>query len=142
PGGGFYPTWLLAEPVQHAPEVENLAADIEAELRRAWNAAGYTSGVDSCHDAARVWRLAGSVHRKNRDRPITSTTGKFSGELHTFDELRRPVPHHERPNAWNGRRSAPRRGYAEDSRKTHHESLRSCIDRRRDDARHTHCPAA
>src|SRR5690606_5215745 len=141
-GGGFYPTWLLAEPVQHAPEVENLAADIEAELRRAWNAAGYTSGVDSCHDAARVWRLAGSVHRKNRDRPITSTTGKFSGELHTFDELRRQVPHRERPKAWDGRRSDPRYGYAEDFWKTYRESLRNCIDRGRGEFRHTFFLAA
>jgi hypothetical protein len=141
-GGGFYPTWMLEKPIGHAPEVQALAADIEAELRRAWQEAGYTSGVDSCHDAARVWRLAGSVHRKNRDAPITSTTGRFSGELLTFEQIRERVPHRERPKGWDGQRSAPRRATAEAFEQTYRASLAACRDRGRDQFRHTFFLAA
>lgn len=141
-GGGFYPTWQLVAPVAHSPEVEALAADIEAELRRAWQAGGYTSGVDSCHDAARVWRLAGSVHRKNRDMPITSTIGKVSGEVLTFDELRERVPRRERLKGWDGRRSDPRIAWAADFWKTYRSSLEACKARGRDHFRHTFFTAA
>lgn len=141
-GGGFYPTWVLAEPAPHAPEVETLAADIEAELRRAWQAAGYTSGVDSCHDAARVWRLAGSVHRKNRDTPITSTVGKFSGEVLTVEQVRERTPRRERPAGWDGQRSAPRRATAQAFEQTYLASQAACRERGRDHFRHTFFVAA
>lgn len=141
-GGGFYPTWMLAAPVPHGPDVEALAADIEAELRRAWQVAGYTSGVDSCHDAARVWRLAGSVHRKNRSAVITSTIGKFSGELLTAEQLRERTPRRERPAGWDGRRSDPRRATAEALERTYLASLADCRGRGRDYFRHTFFLAA
>lgn len=141
-GGGFYPTWMLDAPVAHGPDVETLAADIEAELRRTWQQAGYSAGVDSCHDAARVWRLAGSVHRKNRAAPITSTTGKFSGELLTFEQLRERVPHRQRPKGWDGQRTAPRRATAEAFEQTYRASLAAVLERGRDHFRHTFYVAA
>jgi hypothetical protein len=141
-GNGFYPTWQLAVPVGHGPEPVAIAADIEAELRRAWNAAGYTAGVDSTRDAARVWRLAGSVHRKDRARQITSTIGNVSGEVYTLAELRARVPAQAAKPGFDGNRSAPRIARAEDFERTYAKRLAAVAERGRDHFRHTFFLAA
>ena len=91
-GRGYYPRWQLAEPVADSADVRTAAKRIETELKRAWHQAGFSSGVDACADAARVWRLAGTVHRKDRDQPVTSTVGKPSGRVYTIDELTAVLP--------------------------------------------------
>ncbi len=141
-GGGYYPTWKLAEPVAHGAEPTQLAADIEAELRRAWVAAGYRAGVDSCRDAARVWRLVGSVHRKNPAAPITSRVGNISGEVHTLAELRARVPSVAASPRWDGRRTDPRRAEADAFERTYRASLEAVRERGRGDFRHTFFTAA
>jgi len=141
-GGGFYPTWQLAEAAPHGPEAVQLAADIEAELRRAWSAAGYTAGVDSCRDAARVWRLPGSVHRKDRTRPLTSTLGRVTGEVYTLAELRASVPTQAASKGFDGNRCAPRVATAEQFEATWDKSLQEVIERGRDHFRHTFFKAA
>lgn len=141
-GNGFYPTWQLAAPVAHGAEAVQLAADIEAELRRAWNAAGFTAGVDSCRDAARVWRLAGSVHRKNRANPITSTIGHVSAEVFTLAELRARVPARVTTSSWDGNRSEPRRATADAFEATYAKSLAAVHERGRAEFRHAFFLAA
>lgn len=127
-GGGYYPVWQLAEPVPHSPDVEQLARDIETELRRAWNAAGHTSGVDSCHDAARVWRLAGSVHRKDPARPVVSSVGNVSGQVYLIAELRSAVPDAPPAATWDGNRADVRRGTAAAFEATYAGTLNACRD--------------
>lgn len=141
-GGGFYPWWQLVDPIAHGPEAEALAADIEAELRRAWNAAGYAAGVDSCRDAARVWRLPGSVHRKDRANQLTSTIGKVSGEAYTFAELRARVPVQPASRGFDGERSLPRKAREKDFNETYVKSLAAVRERGLADFRHTFFLAA
>lgn len=91
-GGGYYPLFRLAAPVPDGPEIRATAKAIERELRRAWAESGFTAGVDACADAARVWRLAGTVHRKNPGSPVLSTVGKPTGRTFTLAELTADLP--------------------------------------------------
>jgi hypothetical protein len=93
-GHGVYPVVLFDEPVPDGPDVRALAADYAAELRRAFEAAGYKLDPGLGKDAARVWRIPGTVNRRpDHAAPVAcrAITGG-SGVAHPVDSIRATVP--------------------------------------------------
>lgn len=69
-GHGVYPQWELAPAVPDSPEVRALAADIASELHRAFAAEGFALDQSIGADAARVWRIPGTVNGKPGMEPV------------------------------------------------------------------------
>ncbi len=87
-GHGLYPVWSFAEPVADSPAVRELLVDVFEVARAAFAERGYS--IDDVKDAARVWRIPGTVNRKAE--PVMCTIEHRSGEVYTFAELRERVP--------------------------------------------------
>lgn len=66
-GGGWYPWWLLNEPLQLTDELRPMAADISARWQKALGRSAERLGYDygtGVGDLARVLRIPGTVNRK------------------------------------------------------------------------------
>lgn len=90
-GHGLYPRWELAQSVPDSAEVRALAEDIHTEMARAFAVRSYKT--DSTFDAARVWRISGTVNRKAQ--PVRATTVETRFSVYAWDELRAAVPRPE-----------------------------------------------
>jgi hypothetical protein len=93
-GHGLYPRWEFAPAVPDSPDVRTLIEDMASELRRAFAALGYGLDPHIGKDAARVWRIPGTVNRKYPDAPVLAYAGVGSGEVFTFGQLRETTPRH------------------------------------------------
>lgn len=100
-GHGLYPVWDLAEPTEDSPFLRGLVLDLHAAVSGAFGTAGYRidPGVT---DAARVWRIPGTVNRKDDEAPVpcTAPAGVGTGKPVKVSTLRRavsPAPAPERP---------------------------------------------
>jgi hypothetical protein len=91
-GHGLYPQWDLAPAVADSPEVRALAADIAAELRRAFAAEGLALDQSIGADAARVWRIPGTVNRKPGMEPVACRVIERTAAAYRFSDLRAAVP--------------------------------------------------
>lgn len=93
-GHGVYPVLLFDQPVPDGPEVRQLAVDFAAELRNAFELAGYKLDPGLGKDPARVWRIPGTVNRRpDHDQPVACAA--ISPEPYTvypFAELRARIP--------------------------------------------------
>ena len=91
-GHGVYSQWELVPAVLDSPEVRVLAADIAAELRRAFAAEGFELDRSIGADAARVWRIPGTVNRKPRMEPVACQVIERTAAAYRFGDLRVAVP--------------------------------------------------
>lgn len=98
-GHGVYPVLLFDRPVPDGPDVRALAADFAAELRHAFELAGYKLDPGLGKDPARVWRIPGTVNRRpDHAEPVACRA--ISPEPYTvypFAELRARIPVATRP---------------------------------------------
>jgi hypothetical protein len=91
-GHGLYPQWQLKSGESDSPEVRALAADIAAELRRAFAAEGFALDQSIGADAARVWRIPGTVNRKPGMEPVACRVIERTAAVYRFGDLRAVVP--------------------------------------------------
>jgi hypothetical protein len=108
-GHGLYPTWELNPSEPDSPDVRALAADITAELRRAFTVEGFELDQSLGADAARVWRIPGTVNRKRGMKPVPCQVIERTASAYRFGVLRAAVPQAQtgpdQPSAkaWEGR---------------------------------------
>jgi hypothetical protein len=91
-GHGLYPVWALTEPTPDSPFLRGLVLDLHAAVAASFEAAGHR--IDpGVVDAARVWRIPGTVNRKVDDAPARCETaaGVGSGKAFAASTLRRAV---------------------------------------------------
>jgi hypothetical protein len=91
-GHGVYPQWELDPGEPDSPEVRALAADVAAELRRAFAAEGFALDQSIGADAARVWRIPGTVNRKPGMEPVACRVIERTAAAYRFSDLRAAVP--------------------------------------------------
>lgn len=87
-GHGLYPVWHLTRPVPDSAEVRELGEHIHAEMARVFAERGYQ--IDKTTDAARVWRIPGTVNRKFE--PVLATLHSNGGPVLAWGDLRADVP--------------------------------------------------
>jgi hypothetical protein len=92
-GHGLYPVWSLTSPAEDSPFLRALVVDLHAAVQAAFVAAGYRidPGVT---DGARVWRIPGTVNRKDDEHPVPCAVmpGAGTGKTVAVSTLRRAVP--------------------------------------------------
>jgi hypothetical protein len=91
-GHGVYPQWELAPGELDSPDVRALATDIAAELHRAFAAEGFALDKSIGADAARVWRIPGTVNRKPGMQPVACRVIERTAAAYRFSDLRAAVP--------------------------------------------------
>jgi hypothetical protein len=91
-GHGLYPVWELDPGEPDSPEVRALAADIAAELHRAFGVEGFALDRSIGADAARVWRIPGTVNRKPGMVPVACRVIERTATTYRFSDLRAAVP--------------------------------------------------
>ena len=94
-GHGVYPQWEFEQTVSDSANVHALVADMAAEIRQTFAAAGYALDRGMGIDPARVWRIPGTVNRKHPDAPVLCRMlpEHTTGALYSFDVLHAAVPH-------------------------------------------------
>jgi hypothetical protein len=91
-GHGLYPQWELAPAEPDSPDVRALAAGIATELHRAFTAEGFTLDKSIGADAARVWRIPGTVNRKPEMEPVACRVIERTATAYRLHDLRAAVP--------------------------------------------------
>lgn len=89
-GHGAYPVWHLTNAISDGTPVRELAEAIHAEMARAFAEHGYK--IDKCSDAARIWRIPGTVNRKDERNPVMARQLSNGGPLHPWGDLQAEVP--------------------------------------------------
>lgn len=89
-GHGVYPTWLLDAPTEDSPFLRSLVVDLHAEIADTFRVAGYR--IDpGVVDAARVWRIPGTVNRKDDEHPVPCLVLEQQGPRYGAGTLRGQV---------------------------------------------------